>query len=68
MVDDVVSEALVKQQWMSHSPTDGESELIAGEMTEKEKALAEQWLRMAPPKKKLRKLKVREGQLILFEM
>ena len=68
MVNSVVPEELVKQQWMSYSPLDDKAELVAGEMTEKEKELLERWLQLVPPKKKLRKLKIPEGQLTLFEL
>ena len=68
MIDNVVSEELVQQQWMSYSPDDDEPVLPAGQMTEKEKELAEQWLQIALPKRKRRKLKIPEGQLTLFEL
>ena len=68
MVDSVVPEALVEQQWMSYSPVDDKVELVAGEMTEKERELLKRWLQLAPPKKKLRQLKLKENQLTLFEM
>jgi SNF2 family DNA or RNA helicase len=66
MVDSVVPEELVKQQWMSYSPLDDKPTLPA--MTEKEKELMERWLQLAPPKKKLRKLKLPESQFTLFEL
>ncbi len=37
-------------------------------MTEKEKEMAEQWLQLARPKRKRKKLQLIQGQLTLFEM
>jgi len=66
MVDSVVPEELVQKQWMSYS---GEVQSIGEKaMTEKEKELMERWLQLAPPKRKLRQLKIPESQLTLFEM
>jgi len=66
MVDSVVPEELVKKQWLSYS---GETQpVLEREMTEKEKELLERWLQLTPPKKKLRKLKLPESQLTLFEL
>jgi hypothetical protein len=66
MVDSVVPEELVQQQWMSYSPVADKPTLSV--MTEKERELMERWLQLAPPKRKLRKMKLPEGQLTLFEL
>ncbi|MFQ6043216.1 MAG: SNF2-related protein, partial [Candidatus Poribacteria bacterium] len=66
IVDSVVPEELVKKQWLSYSK---EAEPIFEKpMTEKEKELLERWLQLAPPKRKLRKLNIPQGQLTLFEI
>jgi len=66
MVDSVVPEELVRKQWLSYS---GETQPVEErEMTEKERELLERWLQLAPPKRKLRKMKIPEGQLTLFEL
>jgi len=66
MVDSVVPEELVRKQWLAYS---GETQPVEErEMTEKERELLERWLQLAPPKRKLRKMKIPEGQLTLFEL